>query len=532
MKSALQLPSRTARSARRPWSVIALGALGLLACKDPPPDMPENLLEPLALDAQLVMIDGENDRAFVLDVAGASQGATRSVALPHGTYSRVRRNGGHDQAVILALGRRADEDHEAEPGVLSVLGGDGELQSYVVGNPFDRLTQSDDGDFALLFKSGSSMRLLDNPNEVAIVDLSRPPEDADAVNVRTLRSFGDSPTQVLFSPDMMIAGETRRLAVVLSPSNVTLIDLSHLDHRETTVQLSSAGGGAVEPRDVVFHPTEPEIYVRASSSDVFVFNLREQPAEDDPSPGGKPRNDFRPFIDQLGVRGEPTDMKLYQSDAGTRLLVLSASAGLVSSVDSATSQVSSLELPATATDALLFEAASPRDVTQRPRALLYRPESNTLFFLDLADLEARGSRNLERLDLEWPVARLLPMPGEQQVLALHDGNGVSLIDLAARTVSLITSVAALQDARFDEDLRTLWFGPAFQPYVGLLELQSGETSEILLDAAVQQVVPLFGAHRVAVLHHDREGYITLIDTENPTREHISTLRGFFADALE
>jgi hypothetical protein len=525
MKSALKL---RARFSRGPWSLVlvALGVLGLLGCKDPSPHLPERLLEPLALDAQLVMIDAASDHGFVLDVAGASPGATRKVDLPHGTLSHVRRNG-HDEVLILALGRRAEEDHEAEPGVLSVLGADGGLRRYEVGNPFDLVAQSDDGNHALLFKSGSSLRLLDNPNEVAIVDLTRPPEDAGAVTALTLRSFGDSPTQVFFSPDMTIAGETRRLAVVLSPSNVTLVDLSHLDRRETTVQLSSPGGGAVEPHDVVFHPTEPEIYVRASSNDVFVFNLRERPAGDDPAAGGKPHNDFRPFIDQLGVPGEPSDMKLYQSDAGTRLLVVSANSQVVSSVDSATSQVSSVELPGYASDALVFEAASPRDVTARPRALLYRPGYNTLFFLDLADLEARGSRNLERLDLDRPVARVLPMPGEQQVLVLHDGNGVSLIDLAARTVSLITSIAALQDARFDENLRTLWFGPAFQPYVGMLALETGETSEILLDAEIKQVVPLFGAHRVAIVHPASEGHITLIDTENPTPEHTRTLRGFF-----
>jgi hypothetical protein len=101
-----------------------------------------------------------------------------------------------------------------------------------------------------------------------------------------------------------------------------------------------------------------------------------------------------------------------------------------------------------------------------------------------------------------------------------------LIDLAARTITLITSTAALADARFDVTRRTLWFGPEAQPFVGLLDLASGATSELLLDANVDELVPVFGARQVAVLHPSDEGEVSVISADQPTREHMVVLRGF------
>jgi hypothetical protein len=516
-------------SLRPVWAAATAGCvLWVMAGCDGDSQLPTQLLEPLALESQLVLVDRGTDRAFVLEVGASSRGNVRRVKLPHGTRERARRRL-HEEALILAVGRRATQDDQAEPGRLSALKANGELRSYELGNPFDRLVQSEDGKYAMLFKSGGSMRLLDNPNEVAIVDLDLAPDEAGAVTLRTLRSFGDSPSEVIFSPVMTIVGEARRLAVVLSGSNVTLVDLAHLDRRETTVQLSSSGGHAITPRDVAFHPTEPEIYVRASSSDLFVFNLRERGADDEPADAGDERNDFRPFIDQLGIGGEPSDMKLYTADAGTRLLVVSKSARVAATIDTATSQVTSVPLPFGASQALLFDAPSPRDDATSSRALLYDRGGKAVLFMDLADLELRGTRNLDHLQLEQPIEKLIPLLDEQQVLVVHDANGVSLIDLAARTISPITSLAALRDARFDAERRTLWFGPQGQPWVGLLDLATGETSEILLGANVVNLVPIFNENQVAIMHDDREGSITLIDTSDPKREATEQLQGFFLE---
>jgi hypothetical protein len=481
------------------------------------------------------MVDRAAPQAMLLDTAGDPLPTEPSITrLPHGPSLAERRTG-HDEALVLCLGRRANDEHDEEAATLVALQANGDSREYVLGNPFARLEQSPDGRYAFLFKSktGTAERLLDNPNEIAVVDLDADPDDDAAVTLRTLRSFGDSPDSVVFSPEMMIAGEARRLAVVLSNTNVTLVDLDHLDRRETTVQLASDDDiDGVTPQQVLFNPGAPELYVRGQgSSDVFVFNLSPRAGDSEPD-DGEPRNDFRPFIDQLGVGGSPRDMALYDSGDGARLLVLS-DGPLASVVEASTSQVTSVALPSEASKLLLFEAASPRDDEPGPRALLYQPGQSAIMFLDLADLVERGSRNLETLALQRPVQSIVPMLEENRVLVLHDGATVSVVDLASRTAPPIASSETLSAALFDAERERLWVGPKGQQYVAWLALASGDTREVRLDHPVERLVPLFESGRLAIEHAHPLGLLTVldIDGELPSTTDARSTRGFLAAGL-
>jgi hypothetical protein len=508
--------------------------LALLACGDQSKSIDNriNLTHAIALDNRLVLIDQPGNRALLVDVTQASiDASTEIVELPHDPELAFRRRGANE-VLIVSFGRRASARKEAEPAVLSALDGSGNLREYELGDtPFDKLEQSRDGRFAFLYKGTQSNRLLSNQNAIAIVDLDAEPKDDDAVHLRTLVSFGDSPLDVVFSPVMPVLGEERRLAVVLSQANVTLLDLDHLDRQETTVQLSSGSGQMVQPVQVSFNADASELYVRgAGSNDVFVFTLSARPPSDE-EPGERPHNDFRPFIDQLGVGGIPSDMDLYGEGDETRLLVLSASAAQAAVVETGTSQVTTVTLPQAASRLYLFEAPSPRDDTSAERALLYQTGSNTLMFLDLRDLEERGSRNLELLHLDEGVQQLIPMPEEQRVLVIHDTAGASLVDLASRTVLPITASTVLQDAEFDAGRRRFWVAPVGQPFLAWLDLETGEPRELLLDAPIAQFVPMFSAGKVAVLHDSDVGHLTIVDAESPTREGASSARGFLLSSI-
>jgi hypothetical protein len=487
---------------------------------------------PVALPGELVFID-KNDRAFLLDVSGSELSPeAKVVALPHAPKLAVRRNGKSKGGEVLVLtgGRRASDAEKAEPATLTAIEHGGGIRKYTLGNPFDRMEQSEDGRYVFMFKSGTSERLLDNPNEIAIVDLSKTPKQKDAINLRTLRSFEDAPLSVVYSPPMSLLGETRRLAIVLSHSNVTLIDLDHISRRETTVQLSGVNDAKVEPAQVAFDPMLPKLYVRGSASnDVFVFNLSARPGGTKGDDGdAQEHNDFRPSIDQLGVGALPSDMSLYDSPSGSRLLVLSASS-MQASVVSATA-VTDVPLEAKASKVMVFDAPSPRDHNAAPRALLYDDGGSTLQFLDLSDIEERGKRNLEVVDLPNPIVKLVPMPGEQRVLVLH-GQGVSLVDLAGRTVSPLSSDRELDDAEFDAARHRLWVGPSGQSFVGWLDLTSGDTHELLLDESIGTLTPMFESNHVAIVHPSSVGYVTLIDAQDPTREKARSVRGFLIAGL-
>jgi hypothetical protein len=500
-------------------------------------DDPISLLDnPVALNDHIVLVDDEGDRAFILGVMPSGPSASpQIVELPHDPRTATRRNGANE-ALILSMGRRATSHESAQPAVLTALSSSGKTRRYELGeNPFDTLKQSDDGRYVFLFKDANTERLLDNPNEVAIIDLSKPPGKT-SINLRTLRSFGDSPSTVVFAPSMNIVGEDRRLAVVLSNTNVTLIDLDHLDRLETTVQLSRAPGQSpVKPEQVLFNPERSEIYVRGGgSNDIFVFSLTARAPEASDAAESKPHNDFRPSIDQLGVGGQPTDMALYATKDGTRLLVLSGEAQQAAIVDAATSQITTVDLPVVARSLLLFKASSPRGDANSQRAMLYQPSGTSVVFLDLADLEQRGSRNVEVLELSASIEKLVPIVDQQRLLVIHAGiEGVSLIDLAGRTVSPITSNVALDNATFDPARLRLWVGPTDQNYVGWLDLSTGDTQELLLDEAIGTLVPMLSVGKIAVLHQSDVGHLTVLDAAKPRRDTAHSVRGFLvADLLE
>lgn len=517
----------------RTWKTLSCALFLLAACGEREGDFSQSLAlrqEAVGIGKSLVMATETSKRVLVIDLENL--GAVAQVLqLPSNPALLVKRNG-ENEALVLCSGQRGTATEDAEPSVLEVIKPNGTVREYELGSPFDTLEQSADGRYALAYRTRTSDRLLGNPNEVAIIDLDARSEIDDAVHNRTLRSLGDTPTKVLFSPTMSILGEDRRLAVVLSTRNVTLIDLAHLDREETTVQLSQELGSPASPAQIVFSTTDPVLYVRgATADDLYAFDLTARPGGIEDDKGGL-HNDFRPTINQLGVGARPSDMALYDSSDGARLLTLTDSGLNLAVVNTSTGQATAVPLTANAHSLLVFEAPSPRDDSAAPRALLYDIDSSTMTFVDLADIEERKGRNLDTLTLEQTVRGIIPMLSESLVLAIHP-EGVSLIDLAGRTVSPITSNTPLEDALFDDVGKRFWVGPEGQPWVGDLDLETGTPGEVLLDAPIGTLVPLFDSGLLAVIHPSNVGHVTVVDLDAPDRKHARSVRGFvLAAALD
>jgi hypothetical protein len=108
---------------------------------------------------------------------------------------------------------------------------------------------------------------------------------------------------------------------------------------------------------------------------------------------------------------------------------------------------------------------------------------------------------------------------------------MSIVDLASRTVAPVTTNVTLQDALFDEGGRQMWIGPPGQPWIGVLDIETGEPGELLLDSPIQQLVPVFDAGLLAVVHDSLVGYVTVIDIDSPTRNAARSVRGFALSGL-
>lgn len=254
----------------------------LAGCGGVEPHAPLLLSEPVALDEHLVWFDGPNQRALVLDVGGANpEPHVTSIDLK-GEPGTTQRQLAHNAVLSLTA------DPEGDDADLVVLTASGVKTRYALGTQFDTLTQSDDGNFAIAHfsptgTSTTNASLLFNPNEIAIVDLTK--TGNSAVTKRTLRSFGTAPRLVAFSPKMLLAGEERQLAVVLFGSQLALLDLSHPERPEYTIELSQ--GASITLSQVRFSAEDQKIYLLANgSNDVYVLRLL--PA------GGNRANDLNP----------------------------------------------------------------------------------------------------------------------------------------------------------------------------------------------------------------------------------------------
>lgn len=479
---------------------------------------------PVALGDQLVFVRSQDHSAIYVGPQAFEDGQVERIDLPVGPTAAVPRKGdGEPEALVLCAGRRGDRDHESLPAALAVIDGEGKQRRYPLGNPFQQIHQSDDGRYAMLLKSANSGRLLDNPLEIALVDLDA--DGASGVNVRTPLSFGDSPKHVYFSPRMRIGEEDRRLAVVFSDSAMTLIDLNHLDRIETVVRLSDPARPAVLPEQVVFDAQNVTLYVRGSASDdVYVFQI-------EPKVAKKGHNDFQASVNLLPAGQAPRDMALYDLGAGPRLLVVADGSQQAVIVEAGSSRTTPITLDAPADHIVLFEGASPTDSESKRRALLYDEGGTMVMFLDLDDVEERRTRNLEALALSNTISRVIPLLDEGTVMVLHDTAAVSVLDLADRAVTPVSAAQSLSDASFDPERKRLWVAPPNQPWVGYLDLATGQTGELLLDAQVQSFVPMPEAGKFAVVHPSALGAVTVLDAAEPDRDTAQTLSGYLVDGF-
>jgi len=478
---------------------------------------------PVALDEQLVFLNTGADQAIVIDVsAGDPVAEVTRVPLPVEPIHMERRLGDHDQLLVLAQGRRATRKLDAADATLTLMDADGTTSVYgLTTTPFDRMRQSPDGRYVTLLRADGSDHLLENTNLVAVVDLESSPDEEGATHFYTLEA---QPSDVLYSPPMQIGEQRRSLAVVLMDAQVTIIDLDRPDRRVTTAGLSNEPGRTVDPAQVLFGTEAGRIFVRpGQANDIFSLKLTPRETSDD-------RNDFATAIDILGIGTSPTDMALYQTDDGPYLLALSNGGSQATVVDVATSRTTALRLPTNVDSIETFQLTSSDSTSNH--ALLWAQGGAQLMILDLDQVQERRERNLEQLQpLGNGVSSTLRLPGQARLLFVHATAGLSLLDLETRTVAPFASQVPFQEATFDIEGGRIWVAPPGQEWVSYIDLEGGATDEVLLEADVSHVVPVFTQGRLAIVHPSDVGHVSLVDSLRPERSTLRTIEGFLLHGL-
>lgn len=488
------------------------------------------LLGPIPLKTRVAYVDSAVDRVTLLDLADDT---------PAITTAAIGRNAIHavpspDRHRLFVITRGEEAIHHGQidqaPMFWSIDTEDAAAKpiAYAIGSPFDRVAVSPDNTLAIAYFSAAgpdAAGFFRNPNELAVIDLTRPPGD-DNPTLKTIRSFGSVPEGIVLSPPMVVPGAEsaapRTFAFVLSSNNLTVLDASHPARREISIRLD-LGGAPVLPREVVFAPNTASAYVRSDNArDVLQVLLEGVPPAD---PDG---NDYRPQLAELGAGGGPTDIAVYDDATGRRyVLAATPNTGEVVVIDADTAQFRAVPLADPVDRILLFPAGG----TAPPHKALFASigtKQPRVHVLDLENIDDPLTRvNLRPIALAEGVRDVVPVPGRDLAMIVHsdDRTVLGLLDMATESTSPLLGLDELDSYDFSPDgAYLIGATPAF-PRVGFVALDNLHPTDFRLDEAPRRVLSTTNG-KVFVDHGDPLGLATIIPSPTASRADAVVLAGF------
>ena len=386
-------------------------ALSIGACGGRP-DIWDN--EPSTTKTQVVglangvaLIDEAAHRAVIL-LPKADQELDR-LALPIGkNVIRAEASPDRKRLFVLSTGqvpRRSEKDERPSLTVIDGSTGTFTAKRFDLAAPRSGLAVDPLGKWAAVFASSDvATTFVENPNELVLVDLAAPPSETNPVTT-TMRSFGGKPQRVTFAPSLTLPEGPRRLLVVETEQDVTLLDLDHardaVPRPEITVRLTAGSDSRViKPAGVAFHDGSPSrnddarIGIRlANDPNVITLELA-------PSVKGTTVHDFTPKINLTDVGGVASDIAFVQTDGGLRLAALVPALSSAVLVETETSITTRVSLPAPYQRLSLITSIVGGD-TATDVALLWNAStlSSGIAFWSLGKTSGQPYRSVEVLNL-------------------------------------------------------------------------------------------------------------------------------------
>lgn len=496
-------------------------ALGILISCEEPADFYSNkinlLSPPVALSNKTAFIDTRSSSVTLLDSTIGSKGANIRVNIPLSPIRVERRAGNHDQLMILSKGHPGSNNQSQSQAALTLLDGQGNTTIYKLGNnPFDTIVSDPEGHFVVLLRRTITDKLLENMNETVIINLDIAPNAIGAITYRTLEA---TPVDAFFSENFSIDDTPRKLVCIAATNSIFIFDLENLHRRPTIVYLGKNNQTPITIDQVIFDDQFNRLYVRSlASKDVFSLNLTSREADAD-------RNNFATAIHIIGIGNTPTDMSLFHEDGDSKLFVVAPTKSEGFLIDVATGKTTPIAFPGNIDSAYLFTKKSLENVTQH--ALVWKTNSTEFFILDFYNVEDMLGKNIRSIGGTYRRAKeLLPILDGNRVLLMHNGPGLSIIDLELESILPFASNKSLEDSFLDEMSGRFWIAPPNYNRVAYVDIHQGASDEIILDADVQFAVPVFDSNVLLIVHKSAVGYVTLVDVNDPTRQTSRSVRGF------
>ncbi len=508
--------------------------------------IPTDLLKPRALKSQVVFIDRNLHKAYLLNVDPKKiKPEVTEADLPPQPFLVEKRNGA-DELLVLCAGQQDEEGEEGADAALAVIDSKGHVKTYDIDKGSNSLIQSEDGRYAFIFiqERGEDDPLAINgiffEQKVVFIDLDREPSEEEAYNSLLLgNSISNVPTGVTFSPEITIAGQPRRLAVIHSTALVWLIDLSTPNSPPISIQPNV--GQQFNFEEALFDAKNKRLFLRGSNTDAInVLDLVDD-IDAAPAAGILPKPILR---DPRLVAQGPSDMALYTLGDRTYLLVVSAGSAFATIIDTDSSTVANVALPVAANRILIPEASEESQSSRRALLYSHGADFKGVTFIDLANINLEGTErekaeSVEAVDFNEIFNRLSVLPNDNYVVLTNsNGSQTSLLDLTERNVYPIKTPSQMKvivDSRIDK----LWFEPQVEDEDGdrllYLDLETFSSEDVRLDEKIDHVI-LVGDEsnpQIAVVHPSSIGYVTVLDAESPNRDEAVSVEGFFmSDVLD
>jgi hypothetical protein len=446
-------------------SLFILSTLAAVACGGRPEGWDKGFSagDVVGLQSSVAVMDPGLNQAIVLESPSAlgltatylpvGKSVVKTAASPH-----------KDRLFVLSKGaeqRRKASDEVPRLTVIDTVPKPKVARVYDLDDQFSNLSLDPLGQWAVVHASAG---LVENPNELLFVDLDHPEDEA---HPRTIRSFGGRPARFTFTTPLSIAGVPRRIVVVQTEQDTTLIDLEDLDAPEITVRTPTTVSGAPSiPNQVVFHDadedSDPVIAISfTNSTGVFLIGLVEGDAE----------HAFSLQINTIiEVGGAPSSIDFVETDGGLRLAALVPSAKQAALVDPKTAAVDFVPMPVGFSGLSRITDALEQQSPDSDAALLWTELQGVVGIWRLGEVVRAPYNSVETFPIPVGVGRVLDVPGPDEGACLDSGecfaqykvvegatNGdFYLLDLNRKQASLMVSNRRELELSLSPDGRRLW----------------------------------------------------------------------------
>lgn len=502
-------------------------------------DQPTGMLvAAYGLDGSLALVDEPFDRALVFAADADQVLAPSTIDVGRGFVAGAT-TPDHTRLLVLSRGempRRTADD----PGPrLTVIGGGTDphaLARFDLDEALGGIAVDPESAYAVLYAGGADAgSFVQNPNELVLVDLARGP-GADNPIPLTLRSFGGRPQGFTFTPSLALPGGPRRLLVVHTDRDVSLLDLASPTTPEITVKLTS-GAEPVVPAGVAVSDGDPDrdddarIAVRAAGdANVILVDLLPVPPEDR---AATPQT-FRAVPNIVFAGGVPADLAFVRTDGGLRLAAVVPGREALVLIDPTTGNASEVALGAAfgrisvVTD-VVGQGEDGSDV-----ALLWSSSTPEVAFVALGSTVGKPYKAVDRLALEHPVAEVIDVPAapRTKVLASPSGDRFVVLDLVTRTASPLVASSSGTRLRPAHDGTRAWMLSQGTSAIAQLDLatlhpRNVHLSHLVLDAF--EIARRDGGRALVAVHPVGAVALTVLDANDPalatSREYVGVLLG-------